>query len=251
MMLAELIASHDEADRLQREGRLADALQRYRDLLDHLRVFQGLDSAVLSLRAQAARNAVALLIKQQGYLDEIYALLSEERTALTGLIDIPVGPAKLHRHLSGFMRALEVDDEHATKQAFALILTALFGRVSPMDVLETHLALIRNTLMNAEVIFNREGDLDDARALAETALSEILALLPNTTFNVASHPAITLLTDTLDLLARLNGRDAGWFERAKIVCTLLPTARTPWTLGLIQPADIAALILGLGEAEAI
>jgi hypothetical protein len=250
MMLGELIASHYEADRLQREGRLADALDRYRDILDHLRVLPGLDSAVLSLRAQSARNAVALLIKQQGYLDEIYALLSEERTALTGLIDIPVGPAKLHRHLSGFMRALEVDDEHATKQAFALILTALFGRVSPMDVLETHLALIRNTLMNAEVIFNREGDLDDARGLTEMALSEILALLPQTTISVASHPAIPLLTDALDLLARLDGHEVGWFERAKIICTLLPTAPTPWAMSLIQPVDIAALILGLGEPEA-
>jgi len=251
MMLAELIASHDEADRLQREGRLADALHRYRDLLDHLRVFQGLDSAVLSLRALSARNAVTLLIKQQSNLDEIYALLSEERAALTNLIDIPIGPERLYRHLSAFMRALEVDDEYATKQAFALILTALFGRVGPMDVLETHLALIRNTLVKAEVIFNREGDLDDARGLTETALSEILGLLPNTTISVASHPAIPLLTDALDLLARLNGHEVSWFNRAKIVCHLLPTAPTPWAMGLIQPADIAALMLGLGEQEAV
>jgi hypothetical protein len=249
-MLAGIVTLCAEADRLRREGHRIDALGRYHEVLDHLRTLSGADSVALTLRAQSARSAAEILIEERGDQKEIYDLLGEERAALVDLIDIPVGLERLHRNLTTFTEAVKASDEAAAKQAATSVLLGLFGRVGPTNGLETHLAIIRNTLVKATVIFDREGDIDDARALAETTLTEILALLSDSTINVPIHPAIPLLTDTLDLLARLNGRDAGWFERAKIVCTLLPTARTPWTLGLIQPADIAALILGLGEPEA-
>lgn len=250
-MLADLSVLCDEGDRLQGEGRLVDALNRYHEALDHLRALSGADTATLSLRVRAAKSAVTILIGQNGNIDEIYTLLAEERAALVDLIDVPVSPERLHHRLSAFRDAVKANDESAAKQSFTSVLGGLFGRIGPADALGAHIAVIQNILTKAAVIFDREGDADDARALAETALSEILTLLPNTSFNIASHPAIPMVTATLNLLTRLNGRDAGWFERAKIVCTLLPIALTPWSLGLIQSSDIAALMLGLGEPEAV
>lgn len=250
-MLADIVTLLNEADHLRWSHRSIDALDRYREVLDRLRVHTGSESAALLLRARAARSAAAILIHQDGDLDEIYTLLADERAALINMIEIPLGHERLYRHLSAFVKAVNTDEKNTAKQAFISVLTSLFGRGGPAEALDVHLAIIQNTLVKAEVIFDRESDLDDARALVETALSEILALLPNTTISVASHPAIPLLTNALDLLARFQGHDARWFNRAKIVCTLLPTAPTPWSMGLIQSADIAALLLGLGEPEAV
>lgn len=250
MMLTDLVTLCAEGDRLRHDRLPVAALHRYREALNHLRAFSDADSAILSLQAHAARSAAAIMIDQQGDLDEIYLVLSEERAALVDLTDVSVGPAKLHRRLSAFINAVKTDDEIAAKQSFTSVLGGLFGRIGPADMLGVHIAIIQNILTKAAVIFDREDDIDDARALAETALSEILALLPNTMINVASHPTILLLTDTLNLLAHLDGQDVNWFNRAKIVCQLLPTAPTPWALGLIHYADIAALMFGLGEPQA-
>lgn len=248
-MVADIVALCDEGDRLRSEGSLVDALNRYREALNLLRAFSGADTSALPLQARAAKNAAAILIHQNGDLDEIYTLLADERAALTNLIDVPVGHDRLYRDLSTFMDSVGANDEIAAKNAVVSILDDLFGPLGPMTAFQSHLSQIRNFLVTATLIFEREGDIDDARALAETALSKIVALPPDATFGAVGHLINPLLTDMLNLLASLNGRDTNWLGRAKTVCDLLPSVSTSWTLGLVQRGNIAALVMGLAEAK--
>lgn len=249
-MLSEAVRLCDAGESLRWEGKFAESLEAFQQALAFLDQISSRPRsvqahAVFALRARAAREATIVMISLQAPVLAIYDMIATERTALEAQLCTPISRDRLHHHLSTFGIAVDANNHARVKRSAETLLEDLFGVAGPTAAQKAQIALIRNHLTQARVIFDREGDKIDATTLVQHALSESLALTSTFPIGAAANPVIPLIGEILDLFAHIEGNNPSWRVRAQIVRTLLPIAPDPWSMALISRAGIAALFAGL------
>jgi hypothetical protein len=250
-MLSEAVRLCNEGENLRWQGKFAESLEAFQQALAFLDQISSRPRsvqahAVFALRARAAREATIVMISLQAPVLAVYDMIATERAALEAQLCSPISQDRLHHHLSAFGIATDTNNHSKLKRITEALLKDFFGVAGPYSAQKARIALIRNYLTHARVIFDREGDIRDSTALAQHALSEALALTTNFPIGVTANSVIPMIEEVLDLFAHLQGDVPSWHARAQVVRTLLPIAPNPWSMALMSTLGIAALFAGLG-----
>lgn len=202
-----------------------------------------------ALRAEVAREYAAALIGARDDLNRIYDLLNLERVALESVHGEEPSIGVLARRYSEFTASVASSDKPRAEHAAAALLAALFGHAGPDAAFAARIALVRNLLVRARLIADREDDAEDALAVAETALEDALDLGGRYRHGGAFLHAYVLVREAVDTVASISGHPPTWWGRTKTVGTYLPITPNPRSARLIDIDRIALLLLALGARE--
>lgn len=251
-MLEHAMRLYGDGENLREQGALAQALKAFRQVLNEIGeppspIVDAYAYDLFSMRALAARRAAEILIAQHAETPPIYDAIDIERHALETQLRFPRGQESLYSTLKAFMASCDAGDENSTRDAAVGLLERVFGVAGPAALHKARVALIRNYICHASVVFEREEDVADASGIAEQALSEALAFASDGIVTSNFQTILDLTREILDLMVRLNGDIPSWLARARVARSLLPTPPSPWSMGLISESGIAVLVGGIGK----